>query len=109
MRILVTGSRQWKYRLVLSAALIYGHRNVKNGRDYCTAAGNYRNQEMVDAGADICLAFYQPGAACIGTSDCVRRCTRAGITVRPYGRDLAMGFILTSGIQAARRFRSVVL
>jgi hypothetical protein len=161
MRILVTGSRQWKYRLVLSAALIYaagdapseevtvvhggsgnadmmadrearsyrfhvephpadwhgpcrpsckpGHRNVKNGRDYCPAAGNYRNQEMVDAGADICLAFYQPGAACIGTSDCVRRCTRAGITVRPYGRDLAMGFILTSGIQAARRFRSVVL
>jgi hypothetical protein len=161
MRILVTGSRKWKYRMLLSFALAEaagdtpagevtvvhgaggnadlmagrearsrmfhvephpadwggpcrpscrpGHRKTGNGREYCPAAGNYRNQEMVDAGADICLAFYQPGAANTGTSDCVRRCVRAGIAVRPYGRDLAMGFILTSGIQAARRFRSVVL
>lgn len=139
MRILVTGSRKWKNRLLLSAALVAasgeslnedvtvvhgaggnadmmadrearsymfhvephradwqapcretckpGHRKTKNDREYCPAAGNYRNQEMVDAGADICLAFYQPDAANIGTNDCVNRCIRAGIKIRAYGRD----------------------
>lgn len=139
MRILVTGSRKWKYKLLISAALVEaagdipasevtvvhgnngnadmmadrearsygfhvephdadwygpcrsdckrGHRRWRNGRDYCPAAGNYRNQEMVDAGADKCLAFYQPSAANVGTQDCVNRAIRAGIKVRAYGRD----------------------
>jgi len=65
-----------------------GHRRRhENGREYCPAAGNYRNQEMVDAGADICLAFYQPKAANIGTNDCVNRCIRAGIKVKAYGKE----------------------
>lgn len=140
MRILVTGSRKYQYRSVLSArladaaagvppdqvtvvhgnngnadmmadgearAMMFhvephdadwtgpcrssckpGHRERrKDGTEYCPAAGNYRNQEMVDAGADVCLAFYQPHAANIGTNDCVNRCLRAGIKVRAFGKD----------------------
>jgi hypothetical protein len=138
MRILVTGSRKWKYRLMLAGALsqaagdnpadevtvVHGNngnadlmadrearllgfhvephdahweapctqycqpghrRRHENGREYCPAAGNYRNQQMVDAGADVCLAFYQPEEPCTGTNDCVNRCLRSGIKVRAYG------------------------
>ncbi|HVX20936.1 MAG TPA: DUF2493 domain-containing protein [Acidimicrobiales bacterium] len=45
---------------------------------YGNAAGPRRNQEMADAGADLCIAF--PGGR--GTEDMVRRATRAGIPVR---------------------------
>ena len=63
-----------------------GHRRPRrHGSIYCPAAGNYRNQEMVDTGPAVCLAFFQPGAANTGTSDCVRRAIAAGITVAPYG------------------------
>lgn len=53
-------------------------RRRRNGTTYCPAAGNYRNQEMIDAGADLVLAF--PGGS--GTADCVRRARAAGIEVR---------------------------
>ena len=43
------------------------------------AAGPIRNQQMVDRGADICLAF--PTSSSIGTWDCVRRAKAAGIPV----------------------------
>ncbi len=43
------------------------------------AAGPRRNQEMVDAGADTCLAFPLPESR--GTWDCLRRAERAGIRV----------------------------
>lgn len=49
------------------------------------AAGFIRNQEMVDAGADVCLAFLQPGAANRGTKDCIARAEKAGIPVWKYG------------------------
>lgn len=42
------------------------------------SAGPIRNQAMVDAGADLCLAF----AGGRGTADCVRRARKAGILVR---------------------------
>lgn len=42
-------------------------------------AGPMRNQEMVDLGADICLAFPTEGSR--GTWDCVRRARAAGIPV----------------------------
>lgn len=58
------------------------------------AAGMKRNQQMVDAGADICLAFI---ARCVktncrlprphdshGTADCIKRAEKAGIEVRRY-------------------------
>ena len=47
------------------------------------AAGPIRNQEMVDAGADICLAF--PLGESRGTRDCMRRAEAAGIPVINYG------------------------
>jgi hypothetical protein len=43
------------------------------------AAGPRRNQRMVDAGADICLAF--PLGESRGTRDCMRRAEAAGIPV----------------------------
>lgn len=51
---------------------------------YGKAAGSIRNQEMVDAGANVCLAFYKKGAGNRGTADCVRRAKLAGIPVREF-------------------------
>lgn len=63
-----------------------GHRRMQQaGGTYCPAAGNYRNQEMVDTGPAICLSFFQPGTANSGTSDCVRRAVAAGIAVETHG------------------------
>lgn len=45
--------------------------------DYCPAAGVYRNQEMVDSGLDLLIAF--PGGT--GTNDMVKRCMSAGIAI----------------------------
>lgn len=44
------------------------------------AAGPVRNQEMVDKGADMCLAFPWRDSY-RGTADCMRRAALAGITV----------------------------
>jgi len=55
-----------------------GHRRARrDGSTYCPAAGNYRNQAMVDAGAQLALAF--PIGESPGTRDCVRRAAKAGI------------------------------
>lgn len=43
------------------------------------AAGPIRNQEMVDAGADVCIAFLMGDSR--GTRDCMRRARAAGIPV----------------------------
>jgi hypothetical protein len=62
-----------------------GHRRPRaDGSDYCPAAGNYRNQELVDLAVqhlpDVrALAFPLPGSR--GTWDCVRRAERAGLRV----------------------------
>ncbi len=57
-----------------------GHRRVRtNGMSHCPAAGAYRNQDMVNAGADLCLAF--PMNESTGTRDCMRRAETAGIPV----------------------------
>ena len=54
----------------------------KNGRIYCPQAGNHRNQEMVDLGADVCHAFIVTGTGLSrGTFDCVGRAEAAGIPV----------------------------
>lgn len=52
----------------------------RDGVPYCPAAGYIRNQEMVDLGADLCLAF--PLGESRGTRDCMRRTEKAGIEVR---------------------------
>lgn len=46
---------------------------------YGKRAGSIRNQKMVDAGADLVIAF--PTNASVGTYDCMRRAERAGILV----------------------------
>ena len=45
-------------------------------------AGCARNAEMVRLGADVCMAFYQPGAGNRGTDHCARTAEAAGIPVR---------------------------
>lgn len=48
------------------------------------AAGPIRNQQMLDTGADLVLAFYKTGAKNIGTQDMVNRAEKAGIKVKKY-------------------------
>lgn len=52
------------------------------------AAGPIRNQQMVDYGADLCLAFPMDGSR--GTWDCVNKAKNAGIavTVIPVSREM---------------------
>lgn len=45
-------------------------------------AGPLRNQQMVDRGADICLAF--PQGKSYGTRGCMKMAERAGIPVRSF-------------------------
>jgi YspA, cpYpsA-related SLOG family len=57
-------------------------------------AGHKRNQAMVDAGADVCVAFVRPcelpkcrrkpAHTTHGTRDCIERAERAGIPVREF-------------------------
>lgn len=49
---------------------------------YGKAAGNMRNQKMVDKGADVCLAF--PIGKSTGTRDCMRRADDAKIPVKVF-------------------------
>jgi hypothetical protein len=60
-----------------------GHRRARgNGTEYCPAAGVYRNQQMVDLGADVCVAFLVAGAGNVGTRDCISRAKTASLKVR---------------------------
>lgn len=60
-----------------------GHRRPKKygSGTTCPAAGHYRNQGMVDEGADWAVAAYKRGAKNSGTTDCVKRIRAAGIDV----------------------------
>ena len=49
---------------------------------YNPQAGRYRNQVMVDLGADICLAFIRNNSR--GASHCAQAAEDAGIPVRIY-------------------------
>lgn len=60
-----------------------------NWRDNGRAAGVMRNQEMVNAGADLCLVLLVEGLACRGTKDCWRRADRAGIECWTYTQEAA--------------------
>jgi hypothetical protein len=60
----------------------HGYKVRADQRPYCPAVGNYRNQDMVDLGADLCAAF-QVGSS-TGTADCMRRARRAGIPTKRF-------------------------
>lgn len=71
------------------AALSWGWEVERHPADWTKhrkAAGPLRNQEMVNLGADVCLAF--PLGASRGTRDCMARAEAAGIPVIvcPQGR-----------------------
>lgn len=108
MRIIVTGGRDFVgYDLVFKTLLDYIHKqptivhgdargadtlakeiaeefkmtvepHAANWAEFDGQAGFVRNQEMVDLGADLVIAF--PGGN--GTRDCIRRAHAAGIPVR---------------------------
>lgn len=67
----------------------FGHdvtveRHPANWDRHDRAAGPIRNQEMVDLGADVLLAFQVGNSR--GTADCIRRAEKADIPVRRYQR-----------------------
>lgn len=122
MRIIVCGSRNWvDYNAITSrldrlpenAVIVHGgapgadrlaamwaeltrHETEEHKADWDRhgkAAGPIRNQEMVDAGADLAIAFRLNGAS-RGTDDCIRRATSAGIPVEvvtPGGSGVRVG------------------
>ena len=62
-----------------SAEGVATEKHTADWASYGKRAGSIRNQEMVDRGATVCIAF--PGPGSVGTWDCVRRARKAGIRV----------------------------
>lgn len=63
-----------------------GHRRTRrDGTTYCPAAGMYRNEDMVKAGADRAAAFIRNRSH--GASGCARLAERASIPTRRYVDD----------------------
>ncbi|GAA0971292.1 SLOG family protein [Actinocorallia libanotica] len=60
-----------------------GGRPDRRTGSWCPTASGLRNQEMVDAGADLVLAFLAKGGVNRNTRDCIRRARRAGLRITP--------------------------
>lgn len=57
-----------------------GHRRMSDGVSICPAAGVYRNQEMLEAGVQLVIAFSdQPVSR--GTRDMIGRAKKSGVPV----------------------------
>jgi hypothetical protein len=63
--------------------------HLADWRDLGNIAGPERNQEMVQAGADLCLALHRTIQTSKGTKDCIRQALAAGIPVYLIGDDTA--------------------
>lgn len=86
--VVVTGGARGADELAATLAPTYGpdvtcERWPADWNRHGKAAGAIRDQEMVDAGAHVCLAF--PLGEARGTRDCMRRAEAAGIRVIDYG------------------------
>jgi hypothetical protein len=83
--VIVHGDARGADRLAAQIAEAFGMKTEPWPADWDRrgkAAGFIRNQAMVDAGADLCLAFLVAGLPCKGTRDCAHRAEKAGIPVR---------------------------
>lgn len=56
--------------------------NWNQGGKFVPSAGHQRNQRMVDAGADLVLAFWRNNSS--GTAGCIRAAQQAGLPVTIY-------------------------
>jgi hypothetical protein len=84
---LVHGGARGADRLVAEVAREYGWTVEEHPADWerhGRAAGPLRNAEMVQAGADVCLAF--PRGVSRGTRGCMAMAAKAGIPVVVYER-----------------------
>jgi hypothetical protein len=70
---------------VASRARLGHRRRNQRGELFCPTAGNRRNQAMVDAGADLCLAFIHPRSR--GATHCAVTAIHAGITTSVFHTD----------------------
>lgn len=77
---------QWATEKQQAGADVHPEQHPANWGRYGRRAGPIRNGEMVAAGADLCVAFFQPGADNWGTSNCVKQARKARIRVVPYPR-----------------------
>lgn len=68
---------------VAGGAQVAIERHPADWNGHGKSAGFIRNQQMVNAGADICLAF--PLGRSPGTRHCMKAAERAGIPVINYG------------------------
>lgn len=66
-------------RAYSNSDLFVEERHYAHWDHYGKVAGLLRNQEMVDLGAEVCLAFSRGNSR--GTADCIRRAQKAGIPV----------------------------
>lgn len=79
----------------------HGPRRKWKGVSICPAAGPYRNEAMVAAGADRGLGALRTGSKSTGSKDCLTRMLRAGIqfeiVIQGSGRGLPEDLISRGG------------
>ena len=68
--------RRWESREVICVPFLT---NDGKNRPYNADTGTIRNQEMVEGGAAMCLAFHRAISLSKGTKDCGRRAIETGI------------------------------
>jgi hypothetical protein len=68
---------EWAKRMSIVPTVHRAYSGPDSWEVHGKAAGGMRNQRMVDAGADLCIAF--PGGK--GTDNCAKKARKAGIPV----------------------------
>jgi len=73
-------AREWAAEMGVTT-----HEYLADWDKHQLAAGPIRNSEMVDAGGDLCTAFWNGRVKNSGTHDCFTKAVRAGIKTELYG------------------------